>query len=532
MIVRKRADSRQILKLRENRDQEVRILKAAFLTLGCKVNSYETDRMRMLFENEGFESVSFEEPADVYVVNTCTVTNIADRKSRQMIRRARKKSPGAVVVAAGCYVDSSGRKALEGEDVICIGNSEKEDVIKILKAFRPGLFVSGGKDPSAENQDMTSRVEKQSVSFKGKKQSGFSHNGKSVGFTESPYNNSVPNSGNAENGGNASGLPSGGHASDHIRADVEIQNGCNQFCTYCIIPFVRGHLKSRRQEDVLDEIRGLAGEGFKEIVITGIHLSSYGITEGITDRDGKKITSSTFVELKGRPLVELLEAADRVDGIERIRLGSLEPRIITYEFAEALSKIRKFCPHFHLSLQSGCDKTLKSMNRHYTTDEYMRGVEILNSVFDRPNITTDIIVGFPGETEEDFEESAEFAKKAGFADVHVFRYSGRPGTVAYKRADQVPEEIKSERSRKLIEVRDALRVRYASQFEGDMSDVLLEQIKEENDGRYATGYTKNYLKVRVRIPEKKDGNKEPRIVNTIKNVRLDKFDGTEFEGMI
>ena len=335
---------------------------AALHNLGCKVNSYETEAMQQLLEEAGYEIVPFHEKADVYIINTCSVTNIADRKSRQMLHRAKKQNPDAVVVAAGCYVQAAAEelKADLAVDVI-IGNNKKQDLLPILEEY----FKDKSDSSHVIEISETHEYERLSIH----------------------------------------------KIADHTRAFLKIQDGCNQFCSYCIIPYTRGRVRSRRPDEVVAEVRELAAAGYQEVVLTGIHLSSYGV-------DFKE-------EEKKENLLSLIKQVHEVEGIRRIRLGSLEPRIITEEFAQALASMPKFCPHFHLSLQSGCDKTLKRMNRHYTTEEYAAGCEILRRYFDNPAITTDVIVGFPGETEEEFEETKAFLERIGFYEMHIFKYSRR-----------------------------------------------------------------------------------------------------------
>ena len=344
--------------------------KVAFLTLGCKVNSYETEAMQALLTSAGATLVEFNEEADIYVVNTCSVTNMADRKSRQMLHRAKKKNPDAVVVAAGCYAQTADETAMKetGIDVV-IGNNQKKHIVEILENYMAGVEnkrLEIGEETEYEDLSLDTQVE-------------------------------------------------------HTRAYIKIQDGCNQFCSYCIIPYARGRIRSRKPEDVVEEVKRLAANGYQEIVLTGIHLSSYGRTSY------EKLT-----EESGQPLLSLIQQINAVEGIRRIRLGSLEPRIITEKFVKTLVTCEKVCPHFHLSLQSGSDTVLVRMNRKYTTEEYAKSVDILKKYYEAPAITTDIIVGFPQETEEEFSETMEFAKRIGFSKIHVFKYSRRKGTVADK----------------------------------------------------------------------------------------------------
>ena len=377
--------------------KEERIMRIAFLTLGCKVNSYETDKMKNKFIEAGDYIVSFEEEADIYLVNTCTVTNIADRKSRQMLHRAKKKNPQALIVATGCYVDSALAKDEQDESVdLFVPNDQKNAIVTLVK--------------QAWQQNVADTAQ--------------SENG--VSIEEKVWQISGEETGRV--GGGESLMA---QEEEHTRAYLTVQNGCNLYCSYCIIPYVRGPLTSKPIPQVVQELKQMAAKGIREVVLTGIHLSSYGV-------DDRK--ASSFLELKGRPLLELLTAANAVEGIERIRLGSLEPRIITEEFVAHLAALPKVCPHFHLSLQSGCDETLRRMNRHYTSEQYLEGVHILRRYYENPAITTDIIVGFPGETEEEFAETLAFAETAAFAQIHVFKYSRRKGTVADKMPEQLSEQ--------------------------------------------------------------------------------------------
>ena len=407
---------------------------AALHNLGCKVNSYETEAMQQLLEEAGYEIVPFHEKADVYIINTCSVTNIADRKSRQMLHRAKKQNPDAVVVAAGCYVQAAAEelKADLAVDVI-IGNNKKQDLVPILEEY----FKDKSDSSHVIEISETHEYERLSIH----------------------------------------------KIADHTRAFLKIQDGCNQFCSYCIIPYTRGRVRSRRPDEVVAEVRELAAAGYQEVVLTGIHLSSYGV-------DFKE-------EEKKENLLSLIKQVHEVEGIRRIRLGSLEPRIITEEFAQALASMPKFCPHFHLSLQSGCDKTLKRMNRHYTTEEYAAGCEILRRYFDNPAITTDVIVGFPGETEEEFEETKAFLERIGFYEMHIFKYSRRAGTRADRMPEQVPEQVKSVRSEVLLKLEKQMSKAYRESFSGKKKTVLLEE-KTEIEGRaYMIGHTMEYVKAVV-----------------------------------
>ena len=405
--------------------------KVAFHTLGCKVNTYETDAMEQMLLSHGYEIVSFENQADIYIINTCSVTNMADRKSRQMLHKAKKKNPNAVVVAAGCYVQAAPKEVLADAGVdLVIGNNRKQDLVQILedyfKEHREEAVIDINKEQEYEELELD-------------------------------------------------------FVSDHTRAYIKVQDGCNQFCSYCIIPYTRGRVRSRAKQDVISEIKRIAKNGTKEVVLTGIHLSSYG-------KDLKD----------GTDLLDLIKSVQEVNGIQRIRLGSLEPRIITLEFAQELRKLNKFCPHFHLSLQSGCEATLKRMNRHYTPEEYYEKCELLREVFEHPAITTDVIVGFPGETEEEFEETYRFLEKVNFYEMHVFKYSKRKGTRAAEMENQVPEPIKTKRSNILLELTRECSKRYRSFWIGREVNVLLEE-KIVLDGEvYTVGHTKEYVKAAVK----------------------------------
>ena len=410
---------------------------AALHNLGCKVNSYETEAMQQLLEEAGYEIVPFHEKADVYIINTCSVTNIADRKSRQMLHRAKKQNPDAVVVAAGCYVQAASEelKADLAVDVI-IGNNKKQDLVPILEEY------------FQDRTDCDHVIE--------------------IGQTQEYERLSIHK------------------IADHTRAFLKVQDGCNQFCSYCIIPYTRGRVRSRRPEEVVAEVKELAAAGYQEVVLTGIHLSSYGVD---------------FDEEHKETLLSLIRQVHEVAGIKRIRLGSLEPRIITEEFAKALADMPKFCPHFHLSLQSGCDETLKRMNRHYTTEEYAEGCAILRRFFDNPAITTDVIVGFPGETEEEFAVTKAFLEQTGFYEMHIFKYSRRAGTRADRMPDQIPEQAKTARSEVLLKLEKQMSKAYRESFLGKKKAVLLEEKTEINGTEYMIGHTMEYVKAVVPYAE-------------------------------
>ena len=413
--------------------------KAALHNLGCKVNSYETEAMQQLLENAGYEIVPFAEGADVYIINTCSVTNIADRKSRQMLHRAKKMNPGAVVVAAGCYVQAAGEELKKDEAVdLVIGNNKKTELVSILEDYFAQNKVT--EEETVIDISHTAEYENLSISRLG----------------------------------------------DHTRAFVKVQDGCNQFCSYCIIPFTRGRVRSRKPQEVVEEISRLAALGYEEAVLTGIHLSSYGMDFPVQERIG---------------LLDLIIKVHEIPQIRRIRLGSLEPRIITEEFAGTLAGLEKICPHFHLSLQSGCDATLKRMNRKYTTKEYLKGCELLRSAFKNPAITTDIIVGFPGETKEEFETTREYLKKLQFYEMHVFKYSVRNGTRAADMPDQIPESVKAERSSELLSLEQEMSLSYRKSHLGSQTEVLMEEEYEMDGKRYIIGHTKEYIKAAVPFEE-------------------------------
>ncbi len=417
--------------------------KAALHNLGCKVNAYETEAMQHLLEEAGYEIVPFTQKADVYVINTCSVTNMADRKSRQMLHKAKKNNPDSIVVAAGCYVQTSEKEVLNDLSVdIVIGNDRKHDLVRLLEEYSLDSVNDTVDDINDGKHDFEELFIDQTK--------------------------------------------------EHTRAFIKVQDGCNQFCSYCIIPYARGRVRSRRFENVIAEVERLAANGFKEVVLTGIHLSSYGVD---------------FEEAVG--LLELIQAVNAVKGIERIRLGSLEPKIVTEHFASELSKLDKICPHFHLSLQSGCDATLKRMNRKYTTKEYERGCELLRKYFVHPAITTDVIVGFPGETVEEFEQTKAYLEHIHFYEMHIFKYSKRKGTRAAVMPDQIDEQIKAARSEKLIALGHDMSKEFRKFYIGKNEEVLFEEKAVIGDKEYFVGYTKEYVKV----AKETDENLENQIVS-------------------
>ena len=410
--------------------------KAALHNLGCKVNAYETEAMQHLLEEAGYEIVPFTQKADVYVINTCSVTNMADRKSRQMLHKAKKNNPDSIVVAAGCYVQTSEKEVLNDLSVdIVIGNDRKHDLVRLLEEYSLDSVNDTVDDINDGKHDFEELFIDQTK--------------------------------------------------EHTRAFIKVQDGCNQFCSYCIIPYARGRVRSRRFENVIAEVERLAANGFKEVVLTGIHLSSYGVD---------------FEEATG--LLELIQAVNAVKGIERIRLGSLEPKIVTEHFASELSKLDKICPHFHLSLQSGCDATLKRMNRKYTTKEYERGCELLRKYFVHPAITTDVIVGFPGETEDEFEQTKAYLEHIHFYEMHIFKYSKRKGTRAAVMPDQIDEQVKAARSEKLIALGHDMSKEFRKFYIGKNEEVLFFEEKAViGDKEYFVGYTKEYVKVAKKTAE-------------------------------
>ena len=405
----------------------------ALHNLGCKVNGYEMDVMQQMLQEKGYNIVPFDEAADIYIVNTCTVTNIADRKSRQMLHRAKKNNPYAIVVAVGCYVQT-GADAVKKDDAIdlAIGNNCKKDIVSVLEEYLR----------QQESETVTHIID-------------INHTGE---YEEMKLTKTA----------------------EHTRAYIKIQDGCNQFCSYCIIPYARGRVRSRSEEDILSEVRGIVEAGYQEIVLTGIHISSYGIDRGDSE------------------LLQLLSKLHDIDGLRRIRLGSLEPRIITEEFVEKLSGMYKICPHFHLSLQSGCDAVLARMNRRYTTGEYFRTTQILRKYYSDPAITTDVIVGFPGESEEEFHATQEFVSKVQFSEMHIFKYSRRQGTVAADMENQLTEAQKARRSALLMEAEKQMSRDYRKNFIGRGAEVLFEEKKEIDGEMYWVGHTPQYVKAAKR----------------------------------
>ena len=418
----------------------------ALHNLGCKVNSYEMEVMRQMLQEKGYNIVPFDQAADIYIINTCTVTNIADRKSRQMLHRAKQKNPHAIVVAVGCYVQTGGEK-IEMDDSIdlAVGNNRKKDIVDILEAY----LAEKERDKTLHDTtviDINHTHEYEEMTLR--------------------------------------------RTAEHTRAYIKIQDGCNQFCSYCVIPFARGRVRSRREEDILEEVRGLSACGYKEVVLTGIHISSYGIDFQ------EKTAQKKAADYNGSSrLIDLVEQVHQVEGIERVRLGSLEPRIVTQEAARRLAALPKLCPHFHLSLQSGCDATLKRMNRHYTTREYAESVEALRRAFDHPAITTDVIVGFPGETEEEFLTTRAFLERIGFYEMHIFKYSKRAGTRAADMPAQVPPQIMTARSNGLLALEKQQSRAFRSRLLGRQTQVLFEETRKIEGSLYRIGHTGDYVKI-------------------------------------
>ena len=443
--------------------------RVSFHTLGCKVNAYETEAMQQRMEAAGYTVVPFGEVAEVCIINTCTVTNIADRKSRQMLHKAKKSNPGAVVVAVGCYVESGLENCKQDEAIdIIVGNNRKADIVEIIEGYfeeKQKADSECAKEISADTEEVSelkTKVNAENIFM--------TDMSKTAEYEDMPLV----------------------RVENHTRAYIKIQDGCNQFCTYCIIPYTRGRIRSRSIESIIGEVTTLAKEGYKEIVLTGIHLSSYG--KDLTDCEDNLLT--------------VVKRLSEIDGIERIRLGSLEPRIITEEFMQELGKIKEFCPHFHLSLQSGSESVLKRMNRHYTPGEYYDKCCLIRKIYPNAAITTDVIVGFPGETKEEAKETFEFLKKVNFAEMHIFKYSMRNGTKAAKMSCQIPEPIKNERSAELIKLGEEMTKDFEKRFIGTAQKVLFEEQVLLEGKMYWSGYTAEYVKVLVPVDNMADDTAE------------------------
>jgi len=443
----------------------------ALHNLGCKVNEYEIEIMQQNIQKAGWKIVDFAQKADVYIINTCSVTNIADRKSRQMLHRARKMNPDAIVVAVGCYAQTDTKGALSDDAIdIVIGNNRKTEVVEIVEEY------IAGKQQNCYVNDLNATSEFEEA------------------FLEK--------------------------AAERCRVDIKIQDGCNQFCSYCIIPYARGRVRSRKLESIVEEISALAANGVKEVVLTGIHLSSYGL-DFHGDEGGKGPSYNSMAaggDFNNRDLIDVLKAVSDIEGIYRIRMGSLEPRVITEEFLGQISKMKKVCPHFHLSLQSGCDETLKRMNRRYSAQEYQERVELIRKYYEQPAITTDIIVGFPGETKEEFEETCRFVDSICFYETHIFKYSKRRGTVAEGMPNQLTEAVKSERSDVLLEKNDTNSKAFREKLIGCEAEILIEDILETEGKVYSVGYTENYIRCAV------EGKHE---INSIFNGKAQGFLGND-----
>ena len=464
---------------------------AAFCTLGCKVNQYETNAMMQKMIEAGFEIVDFEQKADVYIINTCTVTNMADKKSRQMLRRVKEINPNSILVAVGCYAQVAKEKLEQIPEIdLILGINEKNDIVTYIQTI---LRDKEQNNCILQVSDVSNQ--KEFLDFG------------NVTYTEK------------------------------TRAVIKVQDGCNQFCSYCIIPYARGRIRSRKPENVIEEITAISQNGVKEVVITGIHIASYGKdfdqnsndiieetkniqSESATSKTSNQISQNKIEDKINYRLIDLLEEIQKIDGIERIRLGSLEPTLITEEFVQRLSKLSKICDQFHLSLQSGCDETLKRMNRKYTTKEFENGVELLRRAFPQVHLTTDVIVRFPGETEEEFRQTYEFLKKIKFYKMHIFKYSPRTGTVAASMKNQVDGNIKEKRSNALLELSDCFEKEYNQQYIGKKVDVLF----EEKEGEYWKGHTTNYMVVKA---ISKDD-----LENQIKQVEINDIDGVELIGKL
>ena len=447
--------------------------KVAFHNLGCKVNSYEMEFVQQRFKENDFRIVPFDQKADIYVVNTCTVTNIADRKSRQMLHRARMLNPDAIVVAMGCYAETGRDQAMSDDGIdILIGNNDKGHAYEIIcEAVEKNLEKA---TPEEDIADVT-EYDEYKLSF----------------------------------------------TSEHTRVHIKIQDGCNQFCSYCAIPLARGRIRSRNIEDIVNEVTGLCDKGYKEFVLTGIHLSSYGMENYNFEIENDN--SSSHIEDKGladfennTKLIDAIEAVAAIDGVKRIRLGSLEPRIITDEFLARLVKTGKICPHFHLSLQSGCDSVLKRMNRRYSADEFYEKAMLIRDYFEHPGITTDVIAGFPGETDEEFLITKDYMNKVDFYEAHIFKFSRRKGTVADKMPGQLTDKEKSVRSEQLIKDAAIRSLEFRKYYIDKDVEVLFEEFIDINNEKYLTGYTREYVKVALK-------SEDESMINNIYKCRISGF---------
>ena len=454
--------------------------KVALHNLGCKVNSYELDVIGQKLEEKGYIIVPFDEKADIYIINTCTVTNMADRKSRQMLHQAKKRNPEAIVVAVGCYVQTGMEQVLSDAGIdLAVGNNKKKDLVEILEAY---LADRAGEGVLNKTMNDTSVIDINAT----------------FDYEEMQLT----------------------HTAEHTRAYIKVQDGCNQFCSYCIIPYARGRVRSRHLDSIRQEITGLAKAGYKEIVLTGIHISSYGIDfEDEAWAQGQCVDKPQVNERKdysgASKLLDLIERIHDIEGIERIRIGSLEPRIVTAESAKRLAALSKLCPHFHLSLQSGCDETLKRMNRRYNTAQFKQSVQALRDAFGNPAITTDVIVGFPAETEEEFAQTANYLEEISLYEMHIFKYSMRKGTRAAAMKEQVLEAVKTRRSAVLLGMEARKSKEYRSQFVGSEVKVLFEENKEIKGRTYMIGHTREYVKVAVEASKN--------LTNQILEVQIEAF---------
>ncbi len=461
-------------------------MKIHFFTLGCKTNQYETNAMEQNFIKNGYNTT--DEIADIYVVNTCSVTNIAERKSRQMLRRAKELNPKAVVVACGCYAQVAKKEIEKIPEIdLILGINEKNNIVEIVEEYLKE------KNKLAEVSDVMHQKDYQD-------------------FGTTTY-------------------------TELNRAVIKIQDGCDRFCSYCIIPYARGMVRSRKPENIIKEIEEISKEGIKEVVLTGIHIASYGkdfSDQEVSEYRKKYGYKNEYVKFNpkddlatgGFRVIELLEQINKISTIQRIRIGSIEPKLITKEFVERLSKLEKICHHFHLSLQSGNDETLKRMNRRYTIDEFTNSVQLLRNTYNDVALTTDIIVGFPGETTEEFEKTYEFLKFIKFYKMHIFKYSPKKGTVAEKMPEQIDGKVKEERSQRLINLSDKNEKEHNEKYMNKIVDVLI----EESDGKYLKGHTGNYLL--VKIPDTFESEQKEKIINEMVKVKIEKLEDIELIGTL
>lgn len=470
----------------------------AFCTLGCKVNQYETNAMMQEFTKHGYSIVEFETEADIYVVNTCTVTNMADKKSRQMLRKVKEINKEAILVAVGCYAQVAKQELEKIPEIdLILGINEKKDVVAYIEKF-------------VQEKEQTKQAECERDSLASKGQNIVTE--KTIAISDVLYQKEFVDFGTVT-------------YTEKTRAVIKVQDGCDRYCSYCLIPYARGRVRSRRPDSVIAEIQEIAQNGIKEVVITGIHIASYG--KDFNDEIISKINQTMQTQKEEYRLIDLLEEINKIEGIQRIRLGSIEPTLITEEFVQRLSKLDKICDHFHLSLQSGCTETLKRMNRRYTTEEFEIVTQILRKYYPHAALTTDIIVGFPGETEEEFKSTYEYLKKIAFYKMHVFKYSPRKGTKAAVMPNQVDGNIKEERSKELIALSDENEKKYNQEYIGKMVEVLFEDENVQDGETYIKGHTTNYIVVKVKQDEKKKLKS-----NTIEKVQIIGIDGVELIGRV